>query len=1055
LDAQRPCSLFWNVSYRHLAYQARISCSTFLSGRCSFRIRFWARWTLDTFDEGSGTVAGDSSGGGVNGSLNGSANWVSGRVGGAIDLTSGGASVSFGASPSYIENKSSLTVAFWVRAAPDAPAYVPIFHNQTNSSQVTFQIVKSVSGTIEFKVFTSSSKTVNSANDAASGLGWNHVVGVYDGAELFLYINGSRSGGTVAQTGITKDTFGQLLLMNGSFDDVRIYDRALSASEVNELYAYAGSGGDVTPPAPVSTPTPPPPPPPSPVSTPTPPPVVNTVNGSCGTTQNICTSGTLSGSSQNSTQYIWSCLGSGGGTNASCSLNIPSVPVENVPVAQPGTCSTVSYFSRSSNTEIRWTFDKAYTCGKFANGDWWIVGPAVITSITPNYTGKYHGWEVNPLPIGAQGFDGRNNLLFSASKVPSLPYTAKPGDSVVKAVSRNIANENCEYSDRPCLLTAGVLTVLGSVPPDNGATVFRPPYVGTSKPLYSVNSLRLNLLPSLPKVPLAGNGDMANIKYRFRPLQLDHISFGAGRVLRPIENLPDYGGDIGRDTNSAILKLALDYPIDQKKEALIPLVQYGVDLYHMHILGHTWNQGGLTTGRRPLLAFTAIMLDQSDMKSLLRNNKYDGLGGRQMMETDAKVYRGKGGVALYGDIGTAEYGYWSMVASGGTRGDKLAADPYGYIDGGARPGDNYTNIFTPSTKAATIIAHLIPSIRDAWYPSELQEVIDYADRYYTFGLWTLPDPCAPYSGNMDDYGKKFGPNGSGGCITGAGRHPSLHGAPPPEDSRAYGSAFVTQMWNTYRGYSSGGFPANPISVVPVPVTTPVPGSTPAPVLNPTPLPLTPTPIPTPNLMPVSGSCGNYDNTCNAGIPNNLADTSTQYLWQCLGERGGGSAYCSASRTQIPIPTPAINPTVPVPGQINGYCGPSVNRCISGTFRDAPDSGVYSYWSCIGQNGGTNMNCNISKQVSFTDPNNKGLSPIIPTTSSQNRLPQSFSSPKVSNTSISLIPATLPTRASFVRSDTTSANIETFQKFLETKDLPVRVSSFIEKIIFYLNILLSS
>jgi len=46
------------------------------------------------------------------------------------------------------------------------------------------------------------------------------------------------------------------------------------------------------------------------------------INGSCGMTDNACLSGQLLDSEDSTTQYLWSCNGAGGGTNASCSLNI-------------------------------------------------------------------------------------------------------------------------------------------------------------------------------------------------------------------------------------------------------------------------------------------------------------------------------------------------------------------------------------------------------------------------------------------------------------------------------------------------------------------------------------------------------------------------------------------------------------------------------------------------------------------------------------------------------------------------------------------------------------
>src|SRR4030043_156535 len=51
-----------------------------------------------------------------------------------------------------------------------------------------------------------------------------------------------------------------------------------------------------------------------------------------------------------------------------------------------------------SKDGIVWTFDKDYTVGQFANGDYWVVGPVKVTSTTA--TG---GSMVNPTP-GTQAY---------------------------------------------------------------------------------------------------------------------------------------------------------------------------------------------------------------------------------------------------------------------------------------------------------------------------------------------------------------------------------------------------------------------------------------------------------------------------------------------------------------------------------------------------------------------------------------------------------------------------------------------------------------------------
>src|SRR5271157_4033615 len=175
--------------------------------------------------------------------------------------------------------------------------------------------------------------------------------------------------------------------------------------------------------------------------------------------------------------------------------------------------------------EITWSFDKPYTVGQFANGDWWVLGPVVVTAITPDYRlrdfwdftvaktkgvvlHQINGWQVNPSTGQKQGFDATLHD-FDSTLVPALPYTAAAGTSIVKAVSdTNPASPWEDHLDlyvtlpdtrmvRSNLLrTAAVLTVVGAVPPDSGRTVFRPPYVGTDRPYYSTNDLDVAALPS-------------------------------------------------------------------------------------------------------------------------------------------------------------------------------------------------------------------------------------------------------------------------------------------------------------------------------------------------------------------------------------------------------------------------------------------------------------------------------------------------------------------------------------------------------------------------------
>ncbi len=456
------------------------------------------------------------------------------------------------------------------------------------------------------------------------------------------------------------------------------------------------------------------------------------------------------------------------------------------------TISAADRTDKITTNGIEWVFDKEYTVGQFANGDYWVIGPVVVREITPSYTGKFHGWEVNPLYKGGQGFDGRVDD-FDASLVPDLPYTARPGESLVKAVSYRLS----EREPRPSIRAAAVLTVLSEAPPNDGADVFRPAYVGSDKKLYRVADLRTDLLPAYPE---AGNAPSLDwVHDRFRLVQLDHRPGKAGRYLHPADHLPNYGADIGKDNADAVLRLMLDDPIDEKMPGLIAYVQYGIDLYHMMKIGHTWPEGG---GHRPgqkiVITFAAVMLDEEEMKTGVLDAEFFHEDKGVIHESNA------GDVALFGFSNKAdEEKYWQTLVSGldGTpSGYKAYPDPYGYIDGGPEPGTNYQYCCTSQPwKGSALACHLMPELKSLWIHDRFFE---YVDRYVNEGLWTQPDPCAPADDDWSNYGVTFGPDGKGGCIKdtdpsdGVGRFPELHGTGADEGQRS--SSFQGAMWDVYR-----------------------------------------------------------------------------------------------------------------------------------------------------------------------------------------------------------------------------------------------------------------
>jgi len=84
---------------------------------------------------------------------------------------------------------------------------------------------------------------------------WHHLVGVYDGTHLIVYVDGKLNAKTEATGRIRSNDWPVFIgenseetnrEWNGLIDDVRIYSYALSAEEISTLYESSSKPGDTT-----------------------------------------------------------------------------------------------------------------------------------------------------------------------------------------------------------------------------------------------------------------------------------------------------------------------------------------------------------------------------------------------------------------------------------------------------------------------------------------------------------------------------------------------------------------------------------------------------------------------------------------------------------------------------------------------------------------------------------------------------------------------------------------------------------------------------------------
>ena len=228
------------------------------------------------FDETSGTSAADSSGTGNTGTLTNAPAWTTGGMNNGA-LTFNGNNQYVSAPDAASLKPASVTVSAWVKpndlstyttCGGATQSYIVFKRNSQTGWFEGYNLFASPDGSVVFKTHDAGGGGGNTGI-AASGAGalplgqWTHIVGTFSQPDMKLYLNGALVASSTYNFPLDYGTRPLFIgrsgecggsgegiwdgYFNGTIDDVRVYNRALSAADIMTL--YTSTAGFAPPPA--------------------------------------------------------------------------------------------------------------------------------------------------------------------------------------------------------------------------------------------------------------------------------------------------------------------------------------------------------------------------------------------------------------------------------------------------------------------------------------------------------------------------------------------------------------------------------------------------------------------------------------------------------------------------------------------------------------------------------------------------------------------------------------------------------------------------------------
>ena len=196
-----------------------------------------AHWALD---ETEGDIAYDSAGNIDVTVYNGQ--WIDGKIGGALLFN--GLTTYMDCGDSLRVGTRKMTLAMWLEPGHMGGMRYILSRAREGASDFDYVLMRHRYGEVEFAVAQEGSEPVSVMSNATTPLNeWTHVAVSLDGSQATIYINGRPDASVTYAERVPRDVYRLWIsslstdtrFYNGLIDDIRIYNIALTAEQIDEL----------------------------------------------------------------------------------------------------------------------------------------------------------------------------------------------------------------------------------------------------------------------------------------------------------------------------------------------------------------------------------------------------------------------------------------------------------------------------------------------------------------------------------------------------------------------------------------------------------------------------------------------------------------------------------------------------------------------------------------------------------------------------------------------------------------------------------------------------